>query len=87
MHSLIKRTTALWALYLAVSLAGCAGQPILAQLTTTSSVPFDGVVLGPNEKIRLNARTAKRNEYFCSNGTVLRCERFGFKLDCSCPAH
>jgi hypothetical protein len=87
MHSLTKRIAALCVLCFAVSLVGCEGQPIFPHLNTTSPVPFDGIVVGPNEKIRLNARTVKRNEYFCSNGAPLQCERFGFKLDCSCPAH
>jgi hypothetical protein len=87
MNTLTKGACALPALCLAVFLVGCAGQAIRPQWNAGAQVPFDGVVLGPNEKITLNASTAKRNEYFCSNGAVLRCERFGFKLNCACPAH
>ncbi len=67
------------------SLMACTGQPMLPALSAGRQVPFDGVVLAPNEKITLNALTAKQSEFFCSNGAVLQCERFSLKLYCSCP--
>lgn len=65
--------------------AGCSGQSILSALGTGQHVPANGIMLAPNEQVTLNARTAGRWEYFCSNGTVLQCERLGAKLYCSCP--
>jgi hypothetical protein len=70
---------------LAFSVLACTGRPPLPSSPTNGQVPFDAVVLAPNEKITLNARTAKQRQYFCSNGTVLQCERFGQRLHCSCP--
>lgn len=67
------------------SLTACTGQAILPALNADRQVPPDAVVLSPNERITLNAFTAKRTEYFCSNGTTLECERFSFKLRCYCP--
>lgn len=79
MNTLAKRISAFFAVSLSVSLVGCS------TLSTGPQLPFDGVILAPNEKITLNASTAKRTEYFCSDGAVLRCERISFKLYCSCP--
>jgi hypothetical protein len=70
---------------LAMLLVGCSSQPIFPSLNAGIPVPSDALVLGPNEKISLDALTAPRREYFCSNGAALQCERFGLKLDCSCP--
>jgi hypothetical protein len=85
----MNRVTSIVAMAIALAftapVAGCSGSPILAALETGPRVPSDGVVLGPNEKITLNALTAKQRQYFCSNGAVLRCERLGSKLYCSCP--
>lgn len=68
------------------SLLACTGQPMFPALNANGHRPFDGIVLAPNEKITLNALTAKQKEYSCSNGAALQCERISFKLYCSCPA-
>ena len=48
-------------------------------------MPFDGVVLGPNEKVTLTALPTEGSNYFCSNGAVLQRERLNLKVYCSCP--
>lgn len=70
---------------LAFSLLGCTGQPILPFSRTGGHMPFDGIVLGANEKVTLSVPMAKRKQYFCSNGAVLQCERFSLRLYCYCP--
>jgi len=62
---------------------GCTGQPL--RWNTHRQVPFDGVILGPNEKVTLTALPTEGRNYFCSNGAVLQCERLNLNLYCSCP--
>lgn len=85
MKTLTKTISPAIVLGLAVSAVGCSGTPMLAALSARQHVPSDGVVLAPNEKVTLNAFTAKRREYFCSDGATLQCERIGVKLFCACP--
>ena len=81
----VSRTIlASFAMGLAVLLVGgCTGQPLT--WNTSHQVPFDGVILGPNEKVTLTALPTERSNYFCSNGAVLQCERLNLKVYCSCP--
>jgi hypothetical protein len=81
-----NRVAAFLAVGLAASLVGCAGAPLFS--TSSSNVPplpFDAVVVGPDERVSVSARPTRESNYVCSNGAVLQCERFGLKLDCSCP--
>jgi hypothetical protein len=78
--------SAFLAVGLTASLVGCAGQPLLSNWASSSrQLPFDAVVVGPNERVIVDALPTQESKYFCSNGAVLQCERFGLKLDCSCP--
>jgi hypothetical protein len=71
---------------LPVALAGCTGQSILSnEWGNSRQVPFDAVILGPNEKLTLNTLPTQESNYFCSNGAALQCERINLKLYCSCP--
>jgi hypothetical protein len=87
MNTFTKTVFAATLLCLTVSLPGCSGKRLLPALTSQQHIPANGIVLAPNEKITLNALSAKQNQYFCSNGTVLQCERLSFKLHCRCPKH
>jgi hypothetical protein len=81
-----KRLPALLAVCLATSLVGCTGQSLLSKWGSDSRrLPFDAVVVGPGERVTADALPTEESNYFCSNGAVLQCERFGLKLDCSCP--
>lgn len=83
------RTTLAFSMLLAAGLAlsvlGCTGQSVLPFSRASSHVPFDGIVLGANEKVTMSVSTAKRKQFFCSNGAVLQCERFSLRLYCHCP--
>ena len=80
------RIAALLALGLAASLVGCAGQPLPSNWASSSrQLPFDAIVIGPSERVSVDALPTQGSNYFCSNGAVLQCERFGLKLSCSCP--
>ena len=85
MNTVMRTISAAVALQATLALAGCSQQSILSALGTGQHIPANGVLLSPNEKVTLNARTAKQWEYFCSNGAVVQCERLGAKLYCSCP--
>ena len=86
MKTSINRISAFLAMGLAASLVGCAGQPLPSNLGSSSGqLPFDAVVVGPGERVTVDALPTQENKYFCGNGAVLQCERFGLKLDCSCP--
>jgi hypothetical protein len=80
-----NRVSAFLAAGLASALAGCAAGPLLPNSTNVSQLPFDAVVVGEGERVSVDALPAQKSNYFCSNGAVLQCERFGLKLDCSCP--
>ena len=81
-----NRISAFLAVGLAASLVGCAGQPLLSNWVSGSrQVPFDAVVVGPNERVTVKALPTRESNYVCNNGAVLECERFGLKLYCSCP--
>jgi hypothetical protein len=81
-----NRISAFLAVGLAASLAGCAGQSVLSNWASSSpQLPFEAVVIGPNERVTLDALPTQESNYFCSTGAVLQCERFGLKLYCSCP--
>ena len=81
-----NRISVFLAVGLAASVSGCAGRPLLFSWTSSSPhLPFDAVVIGPNERVPVDALPTQESHYFCSNGAVLQCERFGLKLDCSCP--
>jgi len=69
-----------------LSVGGCSDISILSALSSGQHLPADGIIVGPNEEITLNAVTAKKHQYFCSNGAVLHCDRMSLKLYCSCPA-
>jgi hypothetical protein len=80
------RISAFLAMGLAVSLGGCAGQPLNWNSGSNSGhLPFDAVVVGPGERVVRDVLPGKEGKFFCTNGAVLQCERFGLKLDCSCP--
>jgi hypothetical protein len=86
MKTASNRISTFLALGFAASVAGCAGQPLLSNWASGSpQLPFDAVVVGPNERVTVKALPTQGSNYFCSNGAVLQCERFGLKLDCSCP--
>ena len=81
-----SRISAFLAVGLAASLVGCAGEPLLSNWRSNSrQLPFDAVLVGPGERVTVDALPTQESKYFCSNGAVLQCERFGLKLDCSCP--
>ena len=81
-----NRVSAFLAVGLAASLVGCAGLPLASGSGSNSSqLPFDAVLVGPGERVTMGALPTEESKYFCSNGAVLQCERFGLKLDCSCP--
>ncbi len=80
-----NRISAFLAVSLATSLVACAEQPMLSNWGNSSSpLPFDAVLVGPGERATVDAAPTQESSYFCSNGAVLQCERFGLKLDCSC---
>jgi hypothetical protein len=80
------RVSAFLAVGLAASLVGCAGQSLLSDWANSNpQLPFDAVVVGPGERVAVDARPTEESNHFCSNGAVLQCERFGLKLYCSCP--
>ena len=85
MKTSIKRITAFLVVGLATSLVGCAGQLLSNWGTNGRPLPFDAVVVGPDERVPVDALPTQASNYFCSNGAVLQCERFGQKLECSCP--
>jgi hypothetical protein len=71
---------------LLASLVGCVGQPLFSNSGSNGlPLPFGAIVVGPNERVPVDALPTEDSNYFCSNGAVLQCERFGLKLDCSCP--
>jgi hypothetical protein len=81
-----SRISAFLAVGLTASLVGCAGQPLFSNWGSNSpQLPFNAVVVGPGERVTVDAAPTQESDYFCSNGAVLQCERFGLKLDCSCP--
>jgi hypothetical protein len=80
-----NRISAFVAAGLAASLVGCAGQPLLNRVGVGRQPPFDAIVVGPGERVSVDALPTRESSYLCSNGAVLQCERFGLKLDCSCP--
>ena len=81
-----RRISAFLALGFVAYLVGCAGQPLLSSSGSNSrQLPFDAVVVGPGERVSVDVLPTQEGNYFCSNGAVLQCERFGLKLDCSCP--
>jgi hypothetical protein len=78
-----NRVSAFLAIGLVAPLAGCAG---LSDWGSNSrQLPFNAAVVGPNERVPVDALPTQASRYVCSNGAVLRCERFGVKLYCSCP--
>ena len=86
MKTLSNRLSAFLAVGLAASLVGCAGQPLLSSGASSSrQLPFNAIVVGPGERVTVDAVPTEESNYVCSNGAVLQCERFGLKLDCSCP--
>ena len=81
-----KRVSAFLVVGLLASVVGCAGQPLFSGAgSNVRTLPFDAIVLGPNEHVPVDALPTQESHYFCRNGAVLQCERFGLKLDCSCP--
>ena len=81
-----NRVSAFLAVGLVTSLVGCGGQPLLSNGGSNSrQLPFNAVLVGPGERVTVDALPTQESNYFCSNGAVLQCERFGQKLDCSCP--
>ena len=81
-----NRVSAFLAVGLVASLAGCAATPLLSNSSTNGpQLPFGAVVVGPGERVTVDALPTQESHYVCSNGAVLQCERFGLKLDCSCP--
>jgi hypothetical protein len=80
------RISAFLAVSLAASLAGCAGQPLFSSTGSNSrSLPFDAIVIGAGERVTVDALPTEESHYYCRNGAVLQCERFGLKAYCSCP--
>lgn len=79
-----SRISAFLAVGLVASLVGCAGQPSLWG-SSTRLLPFDAVVVGPGERVSVEALPTQESNHVCSNGAVLQCERLGVKLYCSCP--
>ena len=81
-----KRVSAFLVVGLLASLVGCAGQPLFSNSGSNGRpLPFDAVVVSPNERVPVDALPTQESNYFCSNGALLQCERFGVKLNCSCP--
>jgi hypothetical protein len=81
-----NRIAAFLAVGVAASVVGCAGQPLVSKwFSGSQQLPFDAVVIGPSERVIVGARPTEQSSYLCSNGAVLQCERFGLKLQCSCP--
>jgi hypothetical protein len=81
-----NRVSAFLAVGLAASLGGCAGEPLLSNWGNNSrQLPFDAVLVGPGERVTVDALPTDEGRYFCSNGAVLQCERLGLTLHCSCP--
>jgi hypothetical protein len=81
-----RRVSAFLAVSLATSLVGCAGEPLLSNWGSNSrQLPFDAILVGAGERVTVDALPTQESKHFCSNGAVLQCERFGIKLDCSCP--
>jgi hypothetical protein len=81
-----NRVTAFLAVGLSASLVGCAGQPLFSSSGGNNrSLPFDAIIIGPGERVTVAALPTEESHYYCRNGAVLQCERFGLKLDCSCP--
>ena len=81
-----KRVSAFLVVGPLATLVGCAGQPLFSNSGSNGRpLPFDAVVVGPNERVPVDALPTQEGNYFCSNGAVLQCERFGVKLYCSCP--
>jgi hypothetical protein len=71
---------------LAASLAGCAGQPLFSDSGSNArQLPFDAIVVGPGKRVSGDVLPTRESNYFCSNSAVLQCERFGLKVECSCP--
>jgi hypothetical protein len=72
---------------LLTSLGGCSGESFLSENSVSNGqqLPFDAIVIGPGERVSVDALPTEGSHYFCSNGAVLECERFGLKLYCSCP--
>ena len=86
MKTSTKRTSAFVAVGLAASLVGCAGHAFFSTAGSNSrQLPFDAVVLGPGERVPVDALPTEESHYFCRSGALLQCERFGLKLYCSCP--
>lgn len=85
MKTTSKRVSAFLAVGLAASLVGCAGEPLLSNwLSSSGQLPFDAVVVGPGERVTVDALPTQESNYFCRNGALLQCERLGLKLYCSC---
>jgi len=81
-----SRISAFLAVGLAASLVGCAGEPpFLNGGNSSGRLPFNAIVVGPGERVTVDAAPTQESTYVCSDGAVLQCERFGLKLDCSCP--
>ena len=81
-----RRISAFLAVGLAVSLLGCAGQPLFSTSGSNArQLPFDAIVVGPGERVSVDALPTEESKYVCRTGAVLECERFGLKLLCSCP--
>ena len=75
------------AVALVALLGGCSGESFLSKNWGSSGqqLPFDAIVIGPGERVSVDALPTEEGHYFCSNGALLECERFGLKLYCSCP--
>jgi hypothetical protein len=81
-----SRISAFLAAGLAASLVGCAGQPLFSSSGGGSrQLPFDAIVVGPGERVTVDALPTEESHYFCRNGALLQCERLGLKAYCSCP--
>jgi hypothetical protein len=79
-----KSLAVLSAILVVGPLTGCAGHA-WPSWNGGITVPSNGIVVGPNEEITLDAFAMKRYEYFCSDGHALQCDRYGLKLYCRCP--
>ena len=76
----------LLAVALVAPLVGCSGKPLLSNSGSDArQLPFDAIVVGPGERVSVDALPTRKSNVFCGNGAVLECERFGIKLNCSCP--
>jgi len=81
-----KRISAFLAISLAASLVGCAGQPLFSNTSSSGrQLPFDAIIVGPGERVTVDALPSEESHYFCRNGALLQCERLGLKAYCSCP--